>query len=590
MRKRFGSFGSILYLIAPYWKYGKLYLLGRIMIPILFAPALALLEVSVIQTAIDTMAAGASMEKTIASVTLLFAAILGLTLLQWAFNLLYDRWKAQEIRVRINRSIYKQAIATDYKYFDNPDFYNSFTFAAGELADKSESALKLLTDILASVSTIAAMTAYLATIGPWVIVISVAGQTVCFFAQRMIQKQGFRKAEEALPFDRKLNYIHRIAYQKQYAADMKSTGLSDKILAMFDKSGEGKVAVFKRLAIPQYGANCLQFIAWNLCRLAQLAYLIARIFAQGLSMGMVSGMFAAASGLNNHLNSIVGFSGRAMELHLYAVKIRAFWEFPSEIETKKEGMAPSPAAFSVELKNVSFAYPNADFRLRGLNLHIAPGEKIAIVGENGVGKTTLAKLLLRLYDTDEGEIYYNGAPIHAYNIHTLRRHIGMAFQEPQLYALSVRENMTLYHTIDDALLTDALRKTGLPIGLEDTVTREFAEDGVILSGGQAQKLGLTRLLHGTFGLLLLDEPSSALDPIAEHEMTQLIFEQAQTTTIMVAHRLSTIRNADRIYLLADGGVAEAGTHDELLALGGKYAEMFTKQAEKYLLNAIPNKA
>jgi len=155
-------------------------------------------------------------------------------------------------------------------------------------------------------------------------------------------------------------------------------------------------------------------------------------------------------------------------------------------------------------------------------------------------------------------------------------------QEPQLYALTVRENMTMYHSADNEALHNALRQAGLSIGLDSEVTREFSDSGIMLSGGQAQKLGLTRLLHGEFGLLLLDEPSSALDPLAEYEMTRLIFEQAATTTIMVAHRLSTIRDADRIYLISNGGIAESGTHDELMATGGTYAEMFTKQAEKYV--------
>ena len=158
----------------------------------------------------------------------------------------------------------------------------------------------------------------------------------------------------------------------------------------------------------------------------------------------------------------------------------------------------------------------------------------------------------------------------------------MAFQDPQVYAFTVRENMTLYNSADDETLQDVLRRAGLDLDLDSQVTREFDKGGVVLSGGQAQKLGLTRLLHGEFGLLLLDEPSSALDPLAEYQMTKLIFGQASTTTIMVAHRLSTVRNADRIYLVDDGKIAECGAHGELMALGGKYAEMFSRQAEAYV--------
>ena len=583
MNKLSGGVANLLYLVKPYWKYGKLYLLGRIAIALLITPAQTLIEVSVIQTAIDAIASGSSMRAAIIKVALLFAAILGLTLLQWGFLLLYDRWKAQAILIKINRSIYEQAIATDYEYFDNPDFYNSFTFAAGELASKSESALQLLTELIASISVITAMTAYLSMLGPWIIIISIAGQAVCLFAQRLIQIQGIRKAERSLPHDRKLNYVHRVAYQKQYAADMKSTDLPRKLLALFDKSGADKIEVYKKMAASHFGANLIQFAAWNICRLAQLVYLIARIYARNLSLGTISGMFAAATNLNNQLNRIVGYSGRVMELGLYAEKIRAFWEFNSKIEPRAGGKKPPEGDFAITLKNVSFSYPNTGFALHNFNLSIAPGEKIAIVGENGAGKTTLAKLLLRLYDANGGgEVLYNGADIREYDIHLLRRKIGVAFQEPQLYAFSVRENMELYDAASDKELRDALEKAGLDIGLDNAVTREFDDNGVVLSGGQTQKLGLTRLLHGQFGLLLLDEPSSALDPIAEYEMTKLIFEQSDATTIMIAHRLNTVRSADKIYLVGGGTIAECGSHDELMALDGKYAEMFIKQAEHYI--------
>jgi len=310
--------------------------------------------------------------------------------------------------------------------------------------------------------------------------------------------------------------------------------------------------------------------------------LIVCVFTLNLSVGTIAGMFAAAGRLNDMLNQLVSFSGRMMEASLYTDKIRGFFELPSEIEPQTAGIAPPEGAFALELRDVSFSYPNSGFALQNISLSVAPGEKIAIVGENGAGKSTLAKLLLRLYDVGGGEILYDGADVRDYDVHQLRRKIGVAFQDAQLYALSVRENMEAYNAADDATLRDILDKVDLHVGLDTAVTREFDDSGVIFSGGQAQKLGLTRLLHGDFGLLLLDEPSSALDPLAEYRMTRLIFEESRTTTIMVAHRLSTIRNADRIYLIDGGCVAECGTHDELIVLGGRYAEMCSKQAENYV--------
>ncbi|MCL2549289.1 MAG: ABC transporter ATP-binding protein/permease, partial [Symbiobacteriaceae bacterium] len=271
-----------------------------------------------------------------------------------------------------------------------------------------------------------------------------------------------------------------------------------------------------------------------------------------------------------------------MELNLYTQKIRTFFAYPSVIEPQETGLAAPAKAFSLELRNASFSYPDSEFSLHNINLKVAAGDRIAIVGENGVGKTTLAKLLLRLYDVDSGEILYNGEPLKEYAIHDLRQRIGVAFQEPQIYALGVRQYLQTYHESEDEVLQDLLTQVGLPLDLDAQLTREFDSRGVMLSGGQGQKLGLVRLLHGEFGLLLLDEPSAALDPLAEDAMVRLIFQQATTTTIMVAHRLSTVRDADCIYLLADGSIAEMGSHDELMALGGRYARMFARQRENYV--------
>ena len=176
----------------------------------------------------------------------------------------------------------------------------------------------------------------------------------------------------------------------------------------------------------------------------------------------------------------------------------------------------------------------------------------------------------------------NGRPIADYDVSTLRGRIGIAFQQSRLYALSDRENMTAYADADDARLKSCLAEVGLRLSLDAQVTKEFDENGAVLSGGDAQRLCLTRLLHSEFGLLILDEPSSALDPIAEYRIAKLIFDRSPTTTIMVAHRLSTVVDADRIYLLSDGRIIESGTHAELMAQNGKYREMCLKQAEGYL--------
>ena len=301
-------------------------------------------------------------------------------------------------------------------------------------------------------------------------------------------------------------------------------------------------------------------------------------------------MLTATGMLKSNMGEFFDLITRSNDLSIYADKIKQFYDLPSTIESSIDGKQPNENAFSVEFNNVNFKYNNSEFELKNINIKINPGEKIAIVGENGVGKTTLTKLLLRLYDPDSGEIKIDNTKISDYDVNKLRHKIGIAFQKPLVYAIPLSENMQLYNDttpenliniLDKLQLTSILEKNNATLSTE--LTKEFDKSGIILSVGEAQKLGLSRIMFGDYGLLIFDEPSSALDPIAEYELTKMIFDQAnKATTIMISHRLSTIRNADKIFLIDNGEILEQGNHDELMHLKGKYYTMFTKQAENYI--------
>ena len=240
---------------------------------------------------------------------------------------------------------------------------------------------------------------------------------------------------------------------------------------------------------------------------------------------------------------------------------------------------------------MAFGYENSDFNIDALNFKIKKGEKVAIVGENGVGKSTLVKLLLRLYDVDSGEIRINGIDIRKYNLNDIRAQIGVAFQNANMYAISFKKNIELYNKVDKKQFNDISKRFEFDkifkknnADQNSVISKEFDENGIMLSGGEIQKIGIARLFAGEFGLLIFDEPSSALDPIAEYNMTKMIFDTSnRSTTIMIAHRLSTIRNADKIILIDNGKASEIGTHNELMLKKGKYYEMFVKQAENYVI-------
>ena len=241
------------------------------------------------------------------------------------------------------------------------------------------------------------------------------------------------------------------------------------------------------------------------------------------------------------------------------------------------------------LKNVCFNYNNSNFVINNMDLEIESGKKIAIVGENGAGKTTLTKLLLRLYDPVDGEIMINGNSLKDLDLASYRANVGIAFQESPMYSLSLRDNLSAYKKYKDSdfgelfstfCFEEILNKCGATI--DKDVTKKFSKDGIMLSGGERQKMAVSRLFNKEFGLLIFDEPTSALDPFAEDKLNQMIFDKSNgTTTILISHRLSNVVKADCIYVMKEGMIVEKGTHSELIAKKGIYFNMFELQAKKY---------
>ena len=292
------------------------------------------------------------------------------------------------------------------------------------------------------------------------------------------------------------------------------------------------------------------------------------------------------------VNQLIGFLAQFQEHSIYAEKFRTFVTQKPRI---LNGIKKAEAFESLELRHVSFAYPfpekNPKQVLSDVSFTIRKGEKIAIVGYNGAGKTTLTKLLMRLYDVTDGAIFYNGENIQNYDISSYRAHIGSVFQDYKIFAATIGENVMggTYTDAQKETVENALAAAGffekyqkLPQKADTELTREFDEKGVNLSGGEGQKIAMARAFAKKSDILILDEPSSALDPIAEYELNKTIEAAAKDrTVIFISHRLSTTRMADRIYLFDGGKITEQGSHEELMGQDGTYAKMFRVQAKKY---------
>ena len=313
------------------------------------------------------------------------------------------------------------------------------------------------------------------------------------------------------------------------------------------------------------------------------------IFTQALSISGFSVVLASINSVRDSTLSIAEGFDEMAQMALFFQNLRDFFDYEPKIT---DGGKDAEEFQSIEFRNVSFTYPDTTKEiLKNVSFKINKGETIAIVGVNGAGKSTLVKLLLRFYDANEGEILYNGINVKEYNVASLRNAFATVFQDYKNFAVSENENIMCHECSDEEkkISEKALKQSGvwdkiasLPKGADTVLTREFEIDGAGLSGGENQKVSAARLFAREFEIAILDEPSSALDPIAEYKMYEnLIDVTKDKTVIYISHRLSSAVLSDRIYVLGNGTILESGSHTELMAQGGEYSKMFTLQASSY---------
>lgn len=262
------------------------------------------------------------------------------------------------------------------------------------------------------------------------------------------------------------------------------------------------------------------------------------------------------------------------------------------IPENQDGLMPGDTIESIEFQNVTFHYKEEIPLIRNLSFRIEGKEKVALVGHNGTGKTTLIKLILRLYDPVEGTIFVNGVDIKKYNLKAYRRLFSVAFQDYKIFAMSVKDNICMGRHIqnEDLVIEKALERVGMKERinglvnyLDTNLTKEFDKDGEVMSGGEYQKLVVARAFTKDGSIKIFDEPSSALDPIAEHDLYKNIMKEGgDNVMIFISHRLSSVRDADKVFVMEQGEIVERGTHRELMDLGGTYSDLYMKQAKNYM--------
>ena len=375
-----------------------------------------------------------------------------------------------------------------------------------------------------------------------------------------------------------------------YAKELRMSRVDCMLTEEFDDCISKMDMVYKRLqfrlTVLEIGEQVCNVFLTNMLIIFVLVYKI--IIVKSVSIGDLSVSIAAVGKLNSMYNGLLGSLSQFVQSGMFADKLRTFLAAQPQITSPKNIAPLSALSGDIEFRNVSFRYDGSDsWVLRHINMKIKAQSKTAIVGYNGAGKSTLVKLLMRLYDPTEGEILLNGRNIKDYDVEEYRHSFGTLFQDFQIYAASLGENvkMGLVDNADEKAIGEALKTAGIGENFCDLsvpLLREYDKNGRLVSGGEAQKIAMARAFLKDPHTYILDEPSSALDPISEYNLNQTLFELSKDrTVIFISHRLSTTCMAEQIYMMEQGRIIEEGTHEELLARGGRYAEMFEKQAEKY---------
>ena len=420
-----------------------------------------------------------------------------------------------------------------------------------------------------------------------------------FIVSKALNKLNYKVRLKVNPLERKRNYVSRVFYLNDYAKELRlHPKVGDSLEKEFEEANDRIIEEHKKVS----GKRSLlrftnvylvgDFIMDGLY-ITYLVFQAAVLKTVSYSDAVV--LFNRTGSLRRGMSNIADIFPMAQENSLYIDKIRAFLDYEPKIKRLEGDVLPEGNA-ELLLEHVSFRYnEEAEETLKDITLKVHPGEKIAIVGYNGAGKTTLIKLLMRLYDPTSGKIVYHGRDIREYSPCEYHKRFGVVFQDYQMYGATLSENVTMEWMTKEETesrsgsITEALEKAGfggrlktLSRGLDTPVTTEFDKDGINFSGGESQKIAISRAFYKDADILIMDESSSALDPIAEYELNKAMESAAQGKTVFyISHRLSTTRDADRIILLENGRIAEEGTHESLLARNGKYAEMWNVQAGRY---------
>ncbi len=488
--------------------------------------------------------------------------------------------------------VMEHAASLDLMAYEDPVFYDRLERARVQATDRLYM-IQAMGRLVQQVITTITLSISIMVFSPWLLLLLIVGVIPAFVGETHFAFLGYAKNFRQTPIRRQLDYLRILGGSKEAAKELKLFGLKNFLTNRFERLStqvyEEDVALARRKVTMGSVLSAIGTAGYYTAYIFAVWKTVTGVFSIGTLTFLANAIRDASSNLQQTFSTLSTIADQA----LFLTDLIAFFEMRPTIASKPNALpAPRPIQRGFEFRNVSFRYPGSSrLVLNGLNFHLRPGERVALIGENGEGKTTIVKLLTRLYDPVNGQILLDGMDLREYDLEDLYREIGVIFQDYMRYEMTARENIAVgrIEQIDNLqLLRQSAAKSmadevvgKLSSGYEQMLGRRF-DGGVDLSGGEWQKVALARAYLRDAQVLILDEPTSALDARSEYEVFQRFAElTAGKMAIFISHRFSTVRMADRIVVLENGRIAEEGDHDALTNLGGRYAEMFELQAASY---------
>lgn len=587
-------FKSNLFLLKEVWAASPGRIPLVILVIILKSISNFLFDVYLIRFIINGIQTGVSFERILFFLLGVGVYHLMVCFIENYFNEIFMPISDQKIYKHIQKKVFAKATSVEVACFENPEFYDKYVKAVSEASGRAAQVLNSLGGIIRCIFTICTMSFVVFAIDPFLMVFAVLPFLVNLLFGKKLNNLRYEYNMQLQEESRRRDYVRRVFYLADYAKEMRLTNINKVMFTKFYHAIKELKSTIKKYGL-KIGMLDYLFMATN----DIIVYLGAILYASYKTLIAKTMLFGDCIVIINTINSVAwslrGIVDIYMQFHnhaLYIENLRFFLEYEPAITANSDGLHV-PAHRELKLENVCFKYPGQEnYALKNVTMSIKPNEKIALVGHNGAGKTTLIKLIMRLYDVSEGDITLDDVPIKQYILSEYREHFGTVFQDYKVFSLSITDNILLKANPTDEekdLAIDGMKNSGiyskveeLPKGVDTILTREFDEQGAVLSGGEYQKIAIARVFAKPCEIVILDEPSSALDPISEHQMYESMMKACQNkAVIFISHRLSSAVLADKVYLLENGQIEEQGTHFELLHKNGKYADMWNKQAEKY---------